>query len=78
MVVRDGMLAGIIGVAAMTQLRTCVIEKKHSREVTQCCKSDLSYHKELLLRGRIRSLFPLREVPILKRDAIEENRWLIQ
>ena len=22
--------------------------------------------------------FPLREVPILKREAIEENHWLIQ
>ena len=38
------------------------------------------YHKELLLKERIRSLweqiFLLREVPILKRDAIEENHCL--
>ena len=45
-------------------------------------KSDFPYNKELLLEERIRSVweqfFPLREVPISKRDAIEENQWLIQ
>ena len=34
-------------------------------------------HKDLLLKERIctpgSNLFPLREVPILKRDAIEKN-----
>ena len=41
--------------------------------------------KELLLKERICSqspsgskFFPFREVPILKRDAIEENHCLIQ
>ena len=45
--------------------------------------SDFLYHKELLLKERIRSFFrseffSLREVPILKRDAIEENHCLFQ
>ena len=40
------------------------------------------YHKELLVKERIRSpgskFFPLREVPTLKRDAIEKFRFLNQ
>ena len=48
----------------------------------QCDKNDFPYAKELLIQERIRSLWerilPLREVPILKRDAIEENQCLIQ
>ena len=45
----------------------------------KCGKRDFPYHKELLSKERIRSLFfPLREVPILKRDTIEENHCLIQ
>ena len=43
--------------------------------------SDFQYHKELILKERICSgseFFPLRKVPILKRDAIEENNCLIQ
>ena len=35
-----------------------------------------SYRKEFAPSGS--KLFPLREVPILKRDAIEEKRCLIQ
>ena len=39
-------------------------------------------YKELLIKERIRSLWkqilPLREVPISKRGAIEENHCLIQ
>ena len=45
-------------------------------------KSEFPYHNELLFKERIRSsgskFFPLREVPILSRDAIEENHCLIQ
>ena len=41
-----------------------------------------SYYKELLIKDRIRSsgskFFPFREVPVLKRDAIEEGHCLIQ
>ena len=49
--------------------------------------SDFLYYKELLVKERIRSrweqtlsfkIFPLREVPNLKRAAIEENHCLIQ
>ena len=44
--------------------------------------SDCPSHKELLLKERIRSLWErilsFKEVPILKRDAIEENHWLFQ
>ena len=40
------------------------------------------YHKKLLLKERIRpsgsKFFPLREVPIMKRDVIELNHCLIQ
>ena len=45
-------------------------------------KKVIPYHKELLLKERIRSygskFFPLIEVPISKWDAIEENNCLIQ
>ena len=46
-------------------------------------KSDFPYLKELLLKKRIRSLwmqkiFPLREVPIMKREVIVENHCLIK
>ena len=44
-------------------------------------KSDLPYHKELLLNERIRSLWEqilyFKRIPILKRDEIEENHCLI-
>ena len=50
--------------------------------------SDFPYHKELLLKERICSLweqilkgskfFPFEEVSILKRDIIEENHCLIE
>ena len=36
--------------------------------------SDFTYYKELLIKERICKIFPLREVPILKMDANEENR----
>ena len=40
------------------------------------------FHKELLLKEKIRSpweqIFSLREVPMLKRDAIENNLCLFQ
>ena len=40
--------------------------------------SDFPCDKELLLKERIGSIFfPLKEVSILKRDAIEENQCLI-
>ena len=43
---------------------------------------DFPYYKELLIKERIRSLWELtlffKKVPILKRDAIEENHNLIQ
>ena len=43
---------------------------------------DFPCHKELLLKVRICSsgskFFPLREFPIMKRDAIEENHCLVQ
>ena len=45
-------------------------------------KGDFPYHKELLLKKEFApsgsKFFPLRVVPILKRDAIGENHWLIQ
>ena len=54
-------------------------------EVTQRLDVDVDgiivfpYHKELHLKDWIRSLrsefSPLRAVPILKRDTIEENHW---
>ena len=53
----DEMLRSVTGVDPITKLRTCIIKKKHSREVTQCGKSNLSYHKELRLKERIRSLW---------------------
>ena len=47
-----------------------------------CGKSDFPCHKELLLKERIRSLreqiLSLREVPIMKRGAIELSHCLIQ
>ena len=39
------------------------------------CKSDFPYYKELLIKIRI--IFPLREVPILKKNAMKENQYLI-
>ena len=49
---------------------------------TQGSSSNVPYLKELLLKERIHPLWEqilfLREVPILKRDAIEENHCLIQ
>ena len=47
-------------------------------EITECVNSDFPYHKELLLKERICSLFPLKEVLILKRDAFEENHCSFQ
>ena len=47
-------------------------------EVTSCGKSEFSYHRELLLKERTRSLFPLRKFLILKRAANEEYHCLIQ
>ena len=62
----------IIGVAPITLLRTCVINMA----------KDFPYHKELFLKERIRSFvsnfFTLQKVPILKMEAIEKNRCLIQ
>ena len=61
-------------------------------EVIYCDKSDFPYNKELLVKERIRSLWEqifffkrssnlerdiIVIVPILKRDAIDENRCLI-
>ena len=43
--------------------------------------SDFPYHKKLLLKEKIHSLWEQilsRDVPILKRDAIEENHCLVQ
>ena len=46
-----------IGVAPITQLCTCVIKIITFKEVTLCGKSDFPYHKELLLKERIHSLW---------------------
>ena len=72
----------IIGIAPNTQLRTCVIKIVTFNGGHLMCKSYFPYHQELLLKERIRSLweqffFVLREVPISKRDANEENHCLI-
>ena len=44
--------------------------------------SDCPYHKELLLKKEFApfgsKFFPLRDVPIFKRDAIEENHCFFQ
>ena len=42
------------GVAPITQLRTCVIKIVSFKGVDLCGKSDFPYHKELLLKERIR------------------------
>ena len=49
----------------------------------QCDKGDFPYYEELLNKGKNllpcgSEFFPLREVLILKRDAIEENHCLIK
>ena len=46
-----------IGVAPITQLRTCVIKIEPFKGGHPMCQSDSSYHKELLLKERIRSLW---------------------
>ena len=72
----------IIGVAPTTHLRTCIIKIVHIQGRSPNVVSDFPYHKELLLKKRTHCLestfFPLREVPILKKDAIEENHCLFQ
>ena len=48
----------LYGVAPIKQARTYARDKKyHSEEVTLCGKSDFPYHKELLLKKRIRFLW---------------------
>ena len=75
-------MSSVIGVAPITQLRMCIIKIVTFKGGHLSGKRDFPYHKELLLKERIRSLWEqilsLREVPILKRDAIEENHCLIQ
>ena len=67
-----------IGVVPLTQLRTCVIEivhipgKSHNVLISNFhAIRNFSLRKELAPTGS--EFFPLREVPILKRDAIDEN-----
>ena len=63
-----------IGVALITRLCTCKIKIVTFKGGHLYGKSDFPYHENLLLKERI----PLREVPILKREATEENHCLIQ
>ena len=55
---------------AVTHVRSknSIIQGRSSNVV----KVIFPYHKELLVKERVSKVFPLR-VPILKRDAIEEN-----
>ena len=49
--------AHIIGLTPITQLHTCIIKIVTFKGGHSCGKSDLSYHKELLLKERIHSLW---------------------
>ena len=57
----------IIGVAPTTQYTHVRNKKYHSREITKCCKSDLPYLKELLLKERIGSLW--KQILSFKRSS---------
>ena len=46
-----------IGVAPITQLRTCITKLVHIQGRSPNVVSDFPYHKELLLKERIRSLW---------------------
>ena len=77
MVVRDGMLARIIG--RNSHYAVTHVRNKNSSiqgELTQCGKCDLSYRKELFLKERILSFKSSSHFE--KVYAIEENHWLIQ
>ena len=74
----------IIGVALITQY-THVHNKNsntHSKDLTLCGESDFPYHKELLLKERIRPLWEqilsFKRSSNLKMDIIVENQCLIQ
>ena len=57
-----------MGVAPITQLRMCVMKIVHnfySREIAKCVNRDFLYHKRKEFAP-----FPLREVPISKRETI--------
>ena len=61
---------------SFTQLRTCVIKNCN----TPGRSLNVVYYQELLLKERIRSLweqiFCFKSIPILKREATEENHCL--
>ena len=64
------------------QLRTCVMKIVYIQGRSPNRASDLPYYKELLFNEEFApsgsKFFPLIEVPILKRDEIEENHCLFQ
>ena len=70
-----------IGVAPIRQVTHMHNKDSNSQGRSPNVVSDFPYHKKLLLKEKIHSLWEQilsRDVPILKRDAIEENHCLAQ
>ena len=77
-----GCVGYCIDVVPITQLRACVMNILHVQWRSHNVVRDFLYYKELLLRKEFApfgsKFFPLRDVPNLKRGAIEENHCLFQ